>query len=615
MPNAFCGNADSLHLRTNKSGLFSFKSFAFNAARAIGLFAGLLLLGNASPTKASGLEVFVNFLEAMYIHESLVEGFKNYEIDISQGSPAPEAPQMAGPTTPVGRATFRMINLGATTEPGEPSYNNRMQKTVWAQLKPDTNLRIVLHTYGSDYDTALAVHTGKKVNKLTEVAFNDDKPVAGISDTASLVQFDAAKGVKYRIQIGSKTGDENDVLLNAFAFPETGGLSMFLVNLEGGPNFGREFDCTIGDSYGNSCGDPTFLIHNSTGKTLKIVPSTDLGPGIAAPANFTLKPGKLATAAFTFEPGFDKTTIRTIAGRFSFLGKKNGKKLVRADMRGLITVKAPASSPDVLQMSSSLAVQGSFPNVGNAFEVALRNTGAFKARGCHARTEQYTFTRTMWQQTDPETGAALGEPNTPFDIPRGKTRTLTVRVGSMESRVADPTFEGVADVVIDCANTAPAPFDLRNNFDHSAIGGWELAKLTTKRVSPSGDKLKVPDGGEKAFVVSAKSVGADGTIIVRPDYAFPFEEYDPDKLFGTTICRLTGKGGDCLTPPGFGAEYETVKNEKQYFKVFVESPVTDPGYDPTKRRVFVKFMHKRPPGHAAPSETPVAAESIAPKVK
>ena len=70
----------------------------------------------------------------------------------------------AGPApTGAKAATFRFSNIGSVdqaNEPGEPNEGGKMKKTLWAKLRLPANSRVVMHTFGSDFDTVLAVYTG-----------------------------------------------------------------------------------------------------------------------------------------------------------------------------------------------------------------------------------------------------------------------------------------------------------------------------------------------------------------------------------------------------------------------------------------------------------------------
>ena len=250
------------------------------------------------------------------------------------------APLASGPAPSVAKAaTFRFSNTGSVdqaNEPGEPNEGGKMKKTLWAKLRLPAKSRVVMHTFGSDFDTVLAVYTGSAVNHLTKVASNDDRLVPGVSGIHSLVQFNANANVEYSIQIGSKTGAEGDVYLNAFVFPPRGGISAYLVSVAGNPFQGRDYAC---------CGDPRFIVHNSTDGPTTVTPTHGLGDGIVPPAPFSLARGGLKTATFTFTSGFDRTTPRTRASTFTFTARKGPDTVSIARVRGLIAITG-ASQPN-----------------------------------------------------------------------------------------------------------------------------------------------------------------------------------------------------------------------------------------------------------------------------
>jgi|GEM_PF-1840783 len=100
-------------------------------------------------------------------------------------------------------------NMGATLEDGEPKYGN--SNTVWWTWTPTTSGPCAIDTFGSTFDTYLAVFTGNTVSSLSYVAANNNTG----SVVQSLVCFDAMWGETYRIQIsGYHPGDDGFITLN-----------------------------------------------------------------------------------------------------------------------------------------------------------------------------------------------------------------------------------------------------------------------------------------------------------------------------------------------------------------------------------------------------------------
>lgn len=86
----------------------------------------------------------------------------------------------------------------ATTGPTDASCAG-MGHTVWYEYTPSAGGRLEANTFGSNYDTTLAVGTSDGEGGLEVIACNDD---AG-DDLQSRVRWDAGAGVTYLIQVGS----------------------------------------------------------------------------------------------------------------------------------------------------------------------------------------------------------------------------------------------------------------------------------------------------------------------------------------------------------------------------------------------------------------------------
>ncbi len=103
-------------------------------------------------------------------------------------------------------------NFNATAESGEPRHagSGGGRSVWWSWTAPGTG-PVVFDTFGSGFDTVLAVYTGGAVNALTLVASNDDDP--GFDLLTSHVSFNAVAGVTYQIAVDGFDGDEGLVEL------------------------------------------------------------------------------------------------------------------------------------------------------------------------------------------------------------------------------------------------------------------------------------------------------------------------------------------------------------------------------------------------------------------
>ncbi|HEU0009655.1 MAG TPA: lysyl oxidase family protein, partial [Verrucomicrobiae bacterium] len=94
--------------------------------------------------------------------------------------------------------------LGATRQSGEPNHAGIVgTNSVWfCWTAPDSGPWI-LDTYGSTFDTLLAVYTGSALNALTTIAANNDLTV-GVP--ISRVNFTAVSNTTYRIAVDGRAG-------------------------------------------------------------------------------------------------------------------------------------------------------------------------------------------------------------------------------------------------------------------------------------------------------------------------------------------------------------------------------------------------------------------------
>jgi subtilisin family serine protease len=100
-------------------------------------------------------------------------------------------------------------NLWATREPGEPVHAGvGSGHTLWWRWRAYRDGIATFSTAGSDFDTVLAVYTGRKVDALREIAANDD-----FGSLQSQVSFRAERGTFYYIAVDGFGGATGNVML------------------------------------------------------------------------------------------------------------------------------------------------------------------------------------------------------------------------------------------------------------------------------------------------------------------------------------------------------------------------------------------------------------------
>lgn len=108
-------------------------------------------------------------------------------------------------------------NIGFTGELAEPDHAGVSDplNSAWWSWTASASGQVLLNTFGSDFDTSLAVYTGSSLDSLTTVASNNDAD----GSLQSEVTFDAVAGTTYQIAVdgfNDATGNiALDLTLNA----------------------------------------------------------------------------------------------------------------------------------------------------------------------------------------------------------------------------------------------------------------------------------------------------------------------------------------------------------------------------------------------------------------
>lgn len=119
-------------------------------------------------------------------------------------------------------------NFGATTETGEPAHTDHggaAESSIWFRWKAPFTGPVILDTYGSDFDTVLAVYTGGELDNLVLLAENDDSG----SLIQSRLKFHAAAGTNYHIAVAACSGyDTSEQGLVVLSLKKTSPWPVFL---------------------------------------------------------------------------------------------------------------------------------------------------------------------------------------------------------------------------------------------------------------------------------------------------------------------------------------------------------------------------------------------------
>jgi hypothetical protein len=111
--------------------------------------------------------------------------------------------------------TSTFINASATVS-GEPSGCTSTGKTVWYKYQPTANRRVTFDTFGSSFDSQVAVFRGTSLGALTFLMCADDTDETDGDGSAS---WTAQAGQTYYIQVGGYQGEFGQVSVNFLQRP------------------------------------------------------------------------------------------------------------------------------------------------------------------------------------------------------------------------------------------------------------------------------------------------------------------------------------------------------------------------------------------------------------
>jgi hypothetical protein len=107
-------------------------------------------------------------------------------------------------------ASVSSTNIGATLQPGESLPQPDATRSIWFSWEAPVTAPVTIDTFGSDFDTVLAVWTGSSFSALNLIAANDD---AG-DGLQSRLRLNVIEGTIYRIAVYGVDGAAGAVSLN-----------------------------------------------------------------------------------------------------------------------------------------------------------------------------------------------------------------------------------------------------------------------------------------------------------------------------------------------------------------------------------------------------------------
>lgn len=214
-----------------------------------------------------------------------------------------------------------------------------------------------------------------------------------------------------------------------------------------------------------------------------------------------------------------------------------------------------------------------FANIVNAQSNTLLNCRVAVAKPAPAGL---TFT---FQQTDPNTNAPIGQPNTPVSIAGSGSATFVLSFKS-----SSPLVMPNLPLVYSCdGNVYPTSLPGISSVDVN-ISSSPIANIVAEAAVSSGNGiLTVPVNSAGAFAVATENAGnASGAVTVTVDTG------GVSLPVAIGICQTNPANGACLSSPSSSISLTIAQGAAPTFSVFatVSGPIA---LNPATNRIFVRY--------------------------
>jgi len=247
--------------------------------------------------------------------------------------------------------------------------------------------------------------------------------------------------------------------------------------------------------------------------------------------------------------------------------------LAVALLQGVSLPTAAAPFASVLPSSRSVEIG----ELATAY-VTLLNPDEVTAEGCSISPAGGVHAEFSYQTTNPFTNALNGAPNTPIDIPPGKSQSFVISLTPTADFPALPV-----EFVFSCSTgNAPSAYGINT----LVFSGNErtVADIVAVAATASGDGIATMprDGLFGVASVAIVNLGISADITAHPE--------DRAGLDGTVlICETNPKDGECLEPPAESTTGRIEQNSTHSYAVFFNSN-TSVSLDALRHRVGVWFQ-------------------------
>jgi hypothetical protein len=229
-PHSFCGKTASVWYKFTPASTFVMRvdtlHSAYNANVAVwagSTFGHLHLVGcsydisdaaidSGTTSNTQAMIAFTAHAGVRYSIQVTSAGVVGGNLQLRFLKVTPPANDNLAQATPIAAFPFStsVTNHNATTQAHEQNTCGTVAATRWYSVTASRNTTLRADTFGSDFDTAIAVYTGSSINNLVLRACDDATDHNGKGVDLSSLTWPVRHGVQYFIQVGgyqNQTGD------------------------------------------------------------------------------------------------------------------------------------------------------------------------------------------------------------------------------------------------------------------------------------------------------------------------------------------------------------------------------------------------------------------------
>ena len=454
-------------------------------------------------------------------------------------------------------------NVGATKQAGEPDHaGNAGGASVWFTWTAPASGTYRADTFGSSFDTLLAIYTGEDVAALTLVAANDDAGPLG----SSAVTFTAVGGTVYHLAVDGYAGATGNYQLHLQAVSGTPAITSLTPDTGGAGTDvaigGSGFLLTTGVQF-NGVAAPGFVVNSDTQITVTAPTGVTTGHvTVTAPGGTATSPGVFTVLPRPGNDNFSDSIQLVGAAPLNVTGYTEG-------------ATKEAGEPTIIP--------------GDAGGHSVWYTWAPPASGTYTVTTRGSDFDTLLGIYTGSTVAGLTPVAVNDDDPEGGVTsaiTLTAIRGTTYRIVVDGVNGDAGNVVLSILN-ATATLNLYTTAFEPTEGftvkqplvgqnGWVAlsgGSGATTAQNPGGNGLidnVIPTQGQQAFVGSLPPTEGAGAVTVYHPVDYPPASGNYPLVNFTTLVRFTNSTNGQHDRFGFSPLHVAADAQTPYFTLFFD---------------------------------------------